>query len=656
MFDLEKIFEQWVLTTDEDITKDTIKIGLEHSWLVHEAKKCLTMDPTGLMSAIKMREAYKSFIKDHYYTIEDLLKGAWNTKVEDFDKLRRLLFDGEVQDAYDNFIALVVKTTNLLGKNITANDLTDIPKSESIIFDSIKNFNTSYLLHNEKFNNNTPKQCTNARVLPILYRFDYLQQFVDSLKSTSEDNFLCLALIERTYERCDSEYDKKFDTFFAFGVKNNGAVYIISDRTIFHSPETYFKSRNPSREYSNKVDYSWFPYYKMTDIKNSVKKDNILMITDGSDSSNHTNYIVDAFDNEGMMFISILFTLIYKKYFVDLDNLVDTRNWFATEVKYLPSHTDCTALIPSETSLQVIEPSLSITASTWEYDDNIHTNGLWDFYIDEYPLALDTDGKIIEYIGSEDDFKKLSWWRMRKMQYEHIKNSLEESYKVKYDACQDWLKNQMNNNMTHLLNTLLMNKPVSLYDKFTVNDPKEDNPEKPTLWKKIAAHADIDTVEISHILFKHSQLNKHDITRYCRCRETKFVNTNYGAVAVYNGFRYPRVDCWFVDDSDNKPIELRLQLRSYADFIRLFGVSKEDLPKELKRHFYDRIDFCSLYGWKPYNGNCILNFEDPMNDLRDPFNSINCDVVLYVSKSKYKKICKELGIEYKSIEEDKYHD
>ena len=74
MFNLEDIFEQWVLTTDEDITKDTIKLGLEHSWLIHEAKKCLTMDPTGLMSAIKMREAYKSFIKDHYYTIEDLLK------------------------------------------------------------------------------------------------------------------------------------------------------------------------------------------------------------------------------------------------------------------------------------------------------------------------------------------------------------------------------------------------------------------------------------------------------------------------------------------------------------------------------------------------------------------------------------------------------
>lgn len=656
MFDLEQIFKQWIVTTDEDITEDTIKMGLEHSWLIHEAKDCLKMDPTGLMSAIKMREAFRSFIKDHYYTINDLMSGAWETKCKDFEVLKNMLFAGDVQEAFDSFIELVSKTAKLLGKSITTDDLANMPKSESIIFDSFKNFHNDYKLHNEKFNNGTPKQCSNARVLPILYRFDHLKLFVDSLKSTTEDNFLCLALIERTHERCDSDYDRKYDTFFAFGIKNNGAVYIVSDRTIFNSPETYFKTRNPGREYNNKVDYSWFPYYKMGDIKKSVENNGILMITDGSDTPNHTNYIVDAFDDEGIMFISLLFTLIYKKYFLDLDGLVETKNWFASEVKYLPAHTDCTALIPSETQLQVIEPALNIKADSWEYSDNIHTNSLWDFYIEEYPLQQDDSNKLVDYIGSEDDFKRLSWWRMRKMQYEHISNCLTANSGERSSKCEQWLKVQMHNNITHLLNTLLMNRPVCLYDKFTVNDPKEDNPDKPILWKKIAAYEDIDTTEIAHILFKHNQLSKHDIQRHYRSREIKYVNTNYGQVAVYSGYRYSRFDCWFEDDSDNKPIELRLQLRSYSDFIRLFGITKEDLPKELKRHFYDRIDFCSLYGWKPYAGNSILNFEDPMNDLRDPFNSINCEIVLYVSKSKYKKICKELGIEYKSIEEDKYYD
>ena len=656
MFNIEDVFEKWIIATEEDVSGDKIKIGLEHSWLIHQAKDCLKTDPTGLMSAIKMREAYKVFIKDHYYTIDQLMQGAWDDKVQSFIDLNKALFDGEVQELYNGFIELVVKTAKLLGKDTSAEELSRVNKCESIIFDSLNNFNNDYKLHHEKFNDASPKQCNNARVLPILYRFDYLKQFVDSLKNTTEDNFMCLALIERTHERCDSEYDQRFDTFFAFGIKNNGAVYIVSDRTIFNSPETYYKTRNPSRDYNNKVDYSWFPYYKMGDIKKSVKKDGILLITDGSETRDHTNYIVDAFDDEGIMFISLLFTLVYKKYFLDLDNLVDIKSWFASEVQYLPAHTDCTALIPSETQLQVVEPALNITASTWNYDDNIHTNGLWDFYIKEYPLPQDDSNKLVEYIGSEDDFKKLSWWRMRKMQYEHIKSCLEENYRDKDDDCVDWLKNQMRNNMTHLLNTLLMNKPATLYDRYMVNDPKVDDPNKPTLWKKIANWEDIDTAEISHILFKHSQITKHDVARYSRSKDTSYINTNYGTVAAYDGYRYARVDCWFVDDSDNKPIELRLQLRSYSDFTRLFGISREQLPKELKRHFYDRIDFCSLYGRKPYTGNCILNFEDPMNDLRDPFNSIGCEVILYVSKSKYRKICKELGIECKDIKEDHLYD
>ena len=656
MFNLEDIFEKWIIATEEDVSGDKIKIGLEHSWLVHEAKKCLQTDPSGLMSAIKMREAYKAFIRDHYYTIGELLEGAWDEKFQAFMDLKWALFAGEVQKLYDNFMTLVVKTAKLLGKEATKEEFSNIEKSESIIFDSLKNFNDNYKLHHEKFNERIPKQCDNARVLPILYRFDYLKQFVDSLKNTPEDNFICLSLIERTYERCDSDYDKRFDTFFAFGVKNNGAVYIVSDRTIFHSPETYFKTRNPGREYSNKVDYSWFPYYKMDAIKGTVNKDNVLLITDGSEQVEHTNYIVDAFDNEGIMFISLLFTLIYKKYFLDLDNLTETKNWFSSEIKYLPSTTS-TALVPSETQLQVIETSLNITADTWEFDDKIYTNSLWDFYIQEYPLPEENCNKLVDYIGSEDDFKRLSWWRMRKMQYEHILKCLNDNCGNRQAKCEEWLKDQMITNSTHILNYLLSNKPVCLYDKFTVNASSSHKDEdKQVLWEAIRDYKDIDTVEISHTKFKHNMC-EYTGDKECFYRQNIIRrNTNEGEVFMYIGHRYPRIDCWFTKDSNCRPIELQIKLRSYADFMRLFGITKDALPKELKRHFNDRIDMFSLYGWMPYTGNSILNFVDPMNDLRDPYKRIDCTMVLYVSKSKYKKLCKQIGIDSNFPKEDDLDD
>ena len=44
--------------------------------------------------------------------------------------------------------------------------------------------------------------------------------------------------------------------------------------------------------------------------------------------------------------------------------------------------------------------------------------------------------------------------------------------------------------------------------------------------------------------------------------------------------------------------------------------------------------------WVPYQGNCILDFTDPMNDIKDPFNNIKCSISLHVSKSMYNKIKK----------------
>ena len=643
MFDLEKIFEQWVLATDEDITSNTIKIGLEHSWYVRTARDCLKEDPTGLMSVLKLREAFKAFVKNHHFTIQDLLLGAWETRKGDLLQLQQMLFSGDVQQLYDNFISLVTNTTKLLGKEISSDELNNISNIESIIFDSIKNFNAPYKLKHEKFTNANPRPHNNAKVIPILYRFDYLQQFVDSLRQTSEDNFMCLALIERTYDRTDSDYDKKYDTFFAFGIKNNGAVYIVSDRTIFQSPETYFKTRNPGREYNNKVDYSWFPYYKMEEIKSTISTNQMLLLPDPKAQNVPKDSLVNVFDSEGLVYISILFTLIYKKYFIDLYELVETKSWFSTEVKFLPPTTS-TALIPSETQLQVVEPKLSIEATTWEYTDKIYNSGLFDFYIKEYPLPENDTNKLIDYIGTEDEFKKLSWWRMRKMQYEHIIASLNQNWREKELACETWLKEQFHKNKEQILKYMLTNKPICLYDKFTVNPLNAEECTKPMLWELYRDGKEMDTVEISHSKHKHNQCEytQKDQYRHSQCIQHFLVDNE--RLSVFSGYRYPRFDCWFDDDSQVRPIAIALTLRSYSDFEKFFGVSNDQLPKELKRHFYDRINMYSCYGWKPYDGNCILDFVDPMNDLKDPYNKIEFMVVLYLSKSRYNKLKKQLNI------------
>ena len=50
-----------------------------------------------------------------------------------------------------------------------------------------------------------------------------------------------------------------------------------------------------------------------------------------------------------------------------------------------------------------------------------------------------------------------------------------------------------------------------------------------------------------------------------------------------------------------------------------------------------------MAGWKPYDGNSILQFTDPMNNIRDPWHDFPIKVVFRMSKSKYNKLVKEYG-------------
>lgn len=78
MFDLQKIFELWLKCTGKNVSDGKIRIGIESDWLCHEASRHLETDPSGLLSGITMRAAYRKFIKEHQITIEDLVSGEWD--------------------------------------------------------------------------------------------------------------------------------------------------------------------------------------------------------------------------------------------------------------------------------------------------------------------------------------------------------------------------------------------------------------------------------------------------------------------------------------------------------------------------------------------------------------------------------------------------
>lgn len=92
------------------------------------------------------------------------------------------------------------------------------------------------------------------------------------------------------------------------------------------------------------------------------------------------------------------------------------------------------------------------------------------------------------------------------------------------------------------------------------------------------------------------------------------------------------------NDNNSRKYKIDLVLRSHDDLLTFFNLkSIEDLPLEMRKHFYAVSGACSSLAWKPYIGNSILDFTDPMNDIENPFNRIGCKISLYVSKTMLKK-------------------
>ena len=120
--------------------------------------------------------------------------------------------------------------------------------------------------------------------------------------------------------------------------------------------------------------------------------------------------------------------------------------------------------------------------------------------------------------------------------------------------------------------------------------------------------------------------------------------THVNDLSLYNNEGSSVVNVWWDTDNSCRAVDVMLIFRSYTDLVKYLKFdSVRELPVELQHWLYVRIDSWSIAGWKPYNGNSILHFTDPMNDIRDPWHDFPIKVIFHMSKSKYNKLVKEYG-------------
>lgn len=633
MIKLDDILQQWKIATGNDPSGKTIRIGHDSDWLISKAIDNIEKDDTGVISSLYLRLAFKSLIQEQSYSIKELLDNKWDEDKKAFIQLKNMLFNGEVGIIFDNFIKLIIRHCEILGKKFTTDDILNIDKIEDIISTAVTDYNCKYKIHKERFSDGKIVKNENVSIFDKLYRFDYLQQFVQVLKDSCSDNFICLALIDRTYADNRCEYDDKYDSFFAYGVKNNGVVYIISDREILRSPETIFKTRNPGRSFYNKVSYSWMPYFMIDRIKSACNVNhNVKLLSDSDNTEMTSNALCNIFDDAGIIYTSLMMTLIYKQYFIDIQDNSE-RLYFSSEIKYLPKSVINEVALRDE--LQIAIPDITITADTYKADhddEKIFNTGVFDHYLNRYQFT-DHVKFDLNIIANKDDAAKLAWWRTRKAQSDFIEEQLEIDADNNYNKICGWIDNQINSNFSSILNFMItqketdcINTTVSLAGTF---GNEIDKSGLPIFWQYYKDGKDIDTYALREVSESFGEREK--FKPYSKVVAT--IQSILGTAILDD-----RHNIIFQNDNSNRYYELRLDLRSYSDLKKFFNF--EVLPTQLDHWVHMTSGGWGTIAWVPYQGNSILDFTDPMNNIKDPFNNIKCSISLHVSKSMYNKIKK----------------
>ena len=631
MFDLQKIFELWLKCTGKNVSDGKIRIGIESDWLCHEASRHLETDPSGLLSGITMRAAYRKFIKEHQITIEDLVSGEWDRIKDNWAALRYELYEDNVGLLVNDTINSIVTTINNFGRKVTYEDIEkeDVEKVFVDAFDKMRHYKVDTFI---PCTNHIPCQ---PKILNKLFRFEHYQQFVNALKNHNDDNYIAVGLIDRTFEVARNTYEEKGDKFFAFGVKCNGGILVISDRTVQNSPNGSYGHRNPMRDLENKMDYSHLPYYRLKEIYKETEINPQLLLTSGKEEEESTKEFCPSFDLEGYIYITAIIAIITNKYFQSSTNWTDKVKVFGNELKFLTS-AESKALVTLETNMVVL-PENNATAGDYPGTDKAYNHGLYDFYIPEHPV---TDLVPVDpnFIGTPDEIKNLAWWNVRNAQRNQIEKDLKESHMSYKDRerVANIIRKAQEKKLEELLELALTTPDEDIFCKYKLNWYHKDHDEgdtRPYLWQEYSRGALLDTLQIRTNQYK-SQSDWPSIPKRASYYKGDL------AYESYAGW----IKCWLPEDNVNRSVEIEVIFRSYGDFIRYLDFnSVEELPPELRHYLYTRGGPFTGTSWEPYDGNSILEFTDPMNRIKNPWNDESYSLHYHMSKSMYNKLVKKYG-------------
>jgi hypothetical protein len=460
-------------------------------------------------------------------------------------------------------------------------------------------------------------------------------------------------------------------SFFAFVVKNGGNVWLVTDKPKWASPiQKHFpRARPQEREFSKRVAAHYFPY-ELLNVKWDEERDTYVIQHDSYakalasfQDSWRTVGTIDAIEPASTLWIFMLFGLFQRRFFGEVPYLTDGLSYTPMLFDLPSNQENVRALVSVGNSLVQYQPMkmerLSFgnltndnpeVAAAWElkptgqyaWAEEHYTPQISDEMLDHLllppgkqtvrleiqtnqvlgtgkqeerrhidmwnkPKSVTVPGVEMNTFGTEKEMKQWVHWHARYMKTQAIQNLMDTEFEQRKDEIRKWYEEAVRERTSILGRHIahgVFEAEISVANQATSFD---------------------STVSKANILSLH---------------HAKDHIYGYHDVVIASSTSYHSPYYWCYRNGAVASIAAVFTVRDGTAIAALLGIKLDDLPIFLR----------NLRHLERYSGNPRLHYGDPMEELRNPWKSLNWNVRVYLSRSGYKDLCKEWGTQPQNIQ------
>lgn len=698
---VEKVILGYEKATGTKVDGKSFNLASEASWSAKKALDSLEYEPTGNLAILLIRKAWEEFLDSAHIKIREFLNPEFDDDLKTIREFNIEMREGEAGKILDATISTVKKISEKFG--ISDFDSIDVTRFIDIFEECFSNIYRNYKVDKilcSDTKDGEPFVAVHEYHFKTLKNFvDCLKRSnnciayakIDALYDYEEtdeyDIFFAFGCRCGQYVYVNSPRDNHA-TPVSRAIKktrNPGKkLRNMADSTYMPYYDIIYNREISTDTALVCIDPNLTPIHKISELYDLYAK--LAICT--SMAAIYQKYFIDKV-------VDIRYSDIARAW-VPVEDA-----YFGEEIKLLPASSSTALALPGELNLPVVSRN---DLELMNKDIYVQGITFWDWYVKEYIKEdeLKEPVPIEEFIGNKREAERRVWWTYRNMakvlvnerrtrdiakdfysiktlkktgKLEDLSPELREKDSWGNPMHASWDK--MNSHTTHFLEEL---PGINMLKNFSAVEKLSDNLEtilrdiitggtnyaKNTWWGHTSKYFlngepidrsetgleyivaenlenpnfNADTLDRDICNASDSRSDYNHLVRNVKYRDLHkvFYNLEFNSELHYD-LDGDTINI-FVGDSKIKDYEFKLKANTVFDICYLLGVSRDELPKALRRYL------CRRRCFHPDTGNHILSVTDPMDRVFDWVDAcFNFEVHVYTSKSELNKLAKKFGVE-----------